>query len=82
MERAFGILKVKFPTLTIAPPYPIETQVKTVLACYILLAEIMIQIGFLMTCKEKEEKEKKKKKNNNNNSSNNNNNNMYVKSNL
>ena len=39
---AFGILKVKFPTLTIAPPYPIETQVKTVLACCILLDKMTI----------------------------------------
>ena len=36
IERTFGVLKARFPILTTAPPYPIETQVKIVLACCIL----------------------------------------------
>ena len=65
IKRTFGILKVRFPLLTTASPYAIETQVKIVLTYCILLNEKTSQIGFLITCKEKEVQKKK--------------NNMYVK---
>ena len=36
IDHTFRVLKARFPILTTAPPYPIETQVKIVLAYCIL----------------------------------------------
>lgn len=43
VERVFGLLKGRFPILKVAPHYPIDTQVKIVIACCILHNHI---IGF------------------------------------
>ncbi|KAL5730891.1 hypothetical protein ACHQM5_003675 [Ranunculus cassubicifolius] len=36
VERIIGILKKRFPILTLQPPYPFETQVKIFISCFIL----------------------------------------------
>jgi hypothetical protein len=36
IERAFGVVKQRFPILKCAPSYPINTQVKMVIACFII----------------------------------------------
>ncbi|XP_058087494.1 uncharacterized protein LOC131234578 [Magnolia sinica] len=36
IEHAFGVLKARFPILKNTPNYPIETQTKIVIACYII----------------------------------------------
>ena len=45
MERAIGILKMRFPILKVATHYPIETQVKILVAAVVLHNIIRLHKG-------------------------------------
>ncbi|KAL5726080.1 hypothetical protein ACHQM5_009151 [Ranunculus cassubicifolius] len=63
VERIIGILKKRFPILTLAPPYPFESQVKIVLSCCILRNHIRRErVNDVLFDKEEKDKDKPKDK--------------------
>ena len=53
IELIFRLLKARLPVLTIAPPFPFDTQVKLVITCGIIYNIIifggrMMKIGYLI----------------------------------